>query len=150
MQLFHWWWALALILGVAELVTGTFYLLVLALGCAAGGAAAWIGWGLTPQLVATAVITVAGWSLLHVRQPHRRRRPGVQNDRDVLLDVGERLRIDRWEDDGHALVRYRGASWTAELEPGARATTPAGPGTYEIRGVTGNRLIVAPVAQEAL
>jgi len=54
MQLQYWWWILALGMGVLELVTGTFYLLVLAAGCAAGGLAAWAGAGLTVQVLATA------------------------------------------------------------------------------------------------
>jgi membrane protein implicated in regulation of membrane protease activity len=34
------WWVVALVLGIAEMLTGTLYMLVLALGCVAGGAAA--------------------------------------------------------------------------------------------------------------
>ena len=148
MQLFHWWWVLALVLGVAELLTGTFYLLVLALGGAAGGRAAWANAGLTTQLVATAAVAIAGWSLLHLRHPARRKRPAATHDPDVLLDVGERLHIAQWDADGSARVHYRGAAWTAELDRDARRAGPTAPGTYEIRGVSGNRLIVAPVAPE--
>ncbi len=71
MQLHYWWWILALGLGVLELMTGTFYLLVLAAGCAAGGLAAWFGAGLTVQVLATAAVAIAGWVWLWRRSPWR-------------------------------------------------------------------------------
>src|SRR5690606_6087562 len=56
----YWWWLLSLGLGILELVTGTFYLLVVAVGCAAGGAVAAMGLPAWAQFVAAAIVSVAG------------------------------------------------------------------------------------------
>src|SRR6478735_7202301 len=50
------WWLLAGAAVAVELVTGTFYLLMLAIGLAAAALAAHSGAGLTTQLVAAAAI----------------------------------------------------------------------------------------------
>jgi membrane protein implicated in regulation of membrane protease activity len=49
-----WWWILAGMAVIAELLTGTFYLLMLALGLSAGALAAHAGAGVAGQLVAAA------------------------------------------------------------------------------------------------
>ena len=54
-----WWWLLAGALVGAELLTGTFYLLMLALGAAAGAIAAHLGLPLTGQIVSAAVLGAA-------------------------------------------------------------------------------------------
>ncbi|MGD9946198.1 MAG: NfeD family protein [Burkholderiaceae bacterium] len=140
MQLHYWWWIVAVGLGVLELITGTFYLLVLALACAAGGLAAWAGAGMPLQLLATAAVAVIGWLLLRRRNPWRAK-SSSSADRDMLLDIGERLRVEAWEPGGQTRVQYRGASWTAELDPSQPADA-AQPGTFVIVRVVGNRLIV--------
>ena len=48
------WWLMAGAAVVAELMTGTFYLLMLAIGLAAGALAAHLGMGMEAQLVAAA------------------------------------------------------------------------------------------------
>lgn len=144
MQLHHWWWILALALGVAELVTGTFYLLVLAIGAAGGGVAAWWGAGVSVQLLVTAVVAVAGWALLWRRNPSRGAVRAPEHDRALLLDVGERLRIDDWTEARRTRVQYRGAWWDVELDE--RTPEPAGrAGTYVIGRIEGNRLVVRPL-----
>ena len=146
MQLLYWWWALALVLGVLELLTGTFYLLVLALGCAAGGAAAWAGASLSVQLLLSAAVSVCGWLLLHRRhRAGRRVQSRASHDPDVLLDVGERVTVSAWDAHGRENVQYRGAQWTAELEAGGHRQAPPLPGEYRIRGIDGNRLLLAPI-----
>ncbi|HNJ45700.1 MAG TPA: NfeD family protein, partial [Ottowia sp.] len=49
------WWIAAGLLVAAELLTGTFYLLMLAIGAAAGALAAHAGLSLSAQLVAGGV-----------------------------------------------------------------------------------------------
>ena len=139
MRMHDWWWVLALGLGALELISGTFYLLVLAAGSAAGGVAALAGappWG---QLAAAAAVSLAG--LAGVRRLRTGSAKGVRTGRnaDVLADVGEHVRVDAWGEDGRARIRYRGTDWTAELAPGE----PAAPGEHTIREITGNRLILA-------
>ncbi len=141
----YWWWLFALALGIVEMLTGTFYLLVLAIGCAAGGVAAWLGASQVWQLVTAALLSVIGWGLLHRWHPMRRRAGQATHDRDVLLDIGERVTVLAWDEQGRTQVSYRGANWAAELVPGTAGPSPAA-GQYEIRGMVGNRLQLAPVA----
>ena len=139
MQAYWWWWGIAVLLGVLELVTGTFVLLVIGIGCIVGGVVAFAGGGLAFQFIATAIGALAFWYLMRGRIPHLGRR-AVQGDRDMLLDVGERVRVEEWRDDGSAQVSYRGAMWTARRA--SDDTTPATPGEYRIRRIDGPRLIV--------
>lgn len=139
MAIQYWWWVGALGLGILELVSGTFYLLVLAAGCAAAGAVAVAGAPPWVQFVAAAIVSVAGAAWVRrlrtgAPDPH----PAGSNP-DVLADVGERVWVEAWGDDGRARVRYRGTQWTAELAPGETV----GPGAHLIRAVSGNRLILA-------
>jgi membrane protein implicated in regulation of membrane protease activity len=139
MAIQYWWWVLALGIGILEMLTGTFYLLMLALGVAAGGALAALGGPLWSQCVAAAVVALAGSFWV------RRSRAGAPaagptgRNPDVVADVGERVRVAAWDADGRARVQYRGTQWTAELAPGETAE----PGEYRIREVAGNRLILA-------
>ena len=140
MQDYWWWWGLAVLFGVLEMVTTTFYLLVLGIGFAVGGLIAYAGGGFALQLIGAAAFSFVGWFFLRRFSP-RRARVTAHGSRDVLLDIGERVRIDRWQADRRAQVQYRGASWSAELA-GEDGRDPE-PGEYVIRRIEGNRLIVA-------
>lgn len=132
------WWLMVGGAVAAELLTGTFYLLMLAVGLAAGAVAAHSGLALAPQLIAAAAVGTAGVVVCHL---FRRRNPGAQpasSNRDVNLDVGESLQIEAWNADGTAQVRYRGAQWTVLLRPG---NAPS-PGLHRVAEVIGNRLLV--------
>ena len=139
MAIQYWWWVLALGIGILELMSGTFYLLVIAIGCAAGGLAAALGAAVWVQLTAAAAVSVAGaaWAR-RVRAGAPAAEPAGRNP-DVVADVGERVRVQAWDADGRARVQYRGTQWNVELAPGE----PAEPGEYRIREVAGNRLILA-------
>ena len=50
------WWLMAGVTVAIELLSGTFYLLMLAIGMAAGAVAAHMGLGLTMQIVTCAVV----------------------------------------------------------------------------------------------
>lgn len=137
------WWLAAGVLVVAELLTGTFYLLMLALGLAAGAVAAHLGLSGVIQTVAAAVVgsgAVAAWHFL------RPRRAAVQNpgaDRDVNLDVGETVQVQDWLPDGSTSVRYRGAAWSAVPAAGSAAGTT---GAHRIVEVRGSQLIIEKIA----
>lgn len=143
MQAYWWWWGLAVLLGMLEMLTATFYLLVLGAGFAAAGFVAWAGGGVAWQLLAAAAVSVAGWFVLRQISP-KRERVSAHASRDVLLDIGERVRVERWQPDRRAQVVYRGTDWTAELEAGDAG--PPQPGEHVIRRIEGSRLIVARVA----
>ncbi len=132
------WWLLALAAVGTELATGTFYLLMLALGLAAGAVAAHAGAGLPAQLATAAVVggaAVFAWYLVRLRRPPA---PPVGANRDINLDIGETLHVEAWGADGTAQVQYRGARWTAlSADPTERA-----PGPHRVREVVGNRLVL--------
>ena len=134
------WWLAAGVLVAAELTTGTFYLLMLALGCAAGALAAHAGQPAVVQVLAAAVIgggATAGWHLKRSRGP---RPVAAERNRDVNLDIGSALHVPAWADDGSARVPYRGATWTVRLAHGG----PPRPGPHVIVAVQGSELHVAP------
>ena len=125
---------------VLELLTGTFYLLMISLGLAAAAVGAHAGLDLKLQLLAAAIVgggAVALWHLLRERNPSA---PSASANKDVNLDIGETVHVRTWSAEGQAKVRYRGAEWTAQLAAGAQAV--AGP--QKIVEVVGNRLVVQP------
>jgi len=111
----HYLWLLAgLALVIAELVTGTFYLLVLGMAAFGAGAAAWLGTGFPAQAIAAVVVAGVGAYLVHAY----RARNAAQQMRSI--DAGQPANFESWVDQaaGLARVRYRGASWEARLEGG--------------------------------
>jgi membrane protein implicated in regulation of membrane protease activity len=133
-----WWWIATGILVAAELATGTFYLLMLAVGSAAAAIAAYFGVAFSGQLVAAALIGGGAVALWHVKRSREPAAAPVSENRDVNLDIGERVRVTQWDPDGSARVNYRGAAWSARF---AGSGTPA-PGEHVIRAVDGNRLLL--------
>src|SRR5215212_386576 len=94
------WWLLAGTAVAVELVTGTFYLLMLAIGLAAGAVAAHAGAPLAAQLITAAVIgggAVAAW---HVQRGRRAPEPGASTNHDVNQDIGETVHVEAWNPDG--------------------------------------------------
>ncbi|GAB3628591.1 NfeD-like family protein 1 [Pandoraea terrae] len=136
------WFGMAGLTVVLELATGTFYLLMVALGMLAGGLVALAGWDWPWQLVAAAVVAAVAVGALRRSRFGRRVKADVTRDPDANLDIGQRLHVDAWKDGGLARVMYRGAEWDIELLPGQ---TPHA-GWFEIREVRGNRLFVAEAA----
>jgi membrane protein implicated in regulation of membrane protease activity len=134
------WWVAAGVVVAAELATGTFYLLMMALGLAAAAIAAHLGVSVSGQIITAALFgggSTALWHWRRAREPHSA--PSHEN-RDVNLDIGERVHVRQWEPDRTTRVDYRGSSWTARLAPGA----PASPGEYRIHAVEGNWLVLVP------
>ena len=141
MELSTWWWILTGLAVVAELLTGTIYLLMICLGMAAGAVAAHLGLSLPVQIVIAAAVGVA--CVLVARHIRRARRAGLpaSSDPAMNLDIGEIISVAQWEADGTARIPYRGAQWTAVLRAGALAA----PGQYRVVELQGNRLVVDKV-----
>jgi membrane protein implicated in regulation of membrane protease activity len=133
------WWLVTGGLVAAELLTGTFYLLMLAIGAAFAALAAHLGWSQTQQIVVAAVVgggAVVAW---HLRQLKRRNQePPAQANANVYLDIGETVNIEAWHSDGTADVHYRGARWTAIHRPGVVPSA----GAHRVAEMVGTRLLV--------
>jgi membrane protein implicated in regulation of membrane protease activity len=138
MELWLLWLIAGFVLAIAEMVTGTFYLLVIALGTFAGAFVAWLGLNELMQAIIGSVVAVAG--VLFVHHWHRRNRPGEKSDN--FLDRGQPVVLEGWSNETAriARVKYRGASWDAKL---ARPDEHPVPGTtLYIEGQEGNTLVV--------
>ncbi len=137
------WWIAAAGLVIAELLTGTVYLLTLALGLAAGALAAHAGMSMTVQIVAAAILGTVSTLIWHFSTARKNRMASVNvsANADVNQDIGAQVMVDAWNADGTAQVRYRGAQWSVILASGAAQTL----GAHRVKEVTGIRLVVEPV-----
>ena len=137
------WFGLAGVLVVLEMFTGTFYLLMIAIGFVAAGCAALLAAGSSVQLVVAALVGVIATYGLRRSKWGKTARRDAERDPNVNLDVGQSLVVEEWSGiEGEvrtSRVMYRGAMWDVELEAGAHAR----PGRHVIREVRGNRLVVA-------
>ena len=130
----YWiWWILAAVLIGAEIVTGTFYLLVVGVAFAVGGFLAVLGLALPLQLVVAGGMAVVGTMIAH-RWRGKRVPPPTPS-----LDLGQSVRVLDWNDDGSARVSYRGSQWNAELADAGVARAE----TMYIVGTRGSTLVIA-------
>ncbi len=133
----YWWWAIGgIALIIAELITGTFYLLVIGIAALAGAAVAYAHFSFWTQAVVAAAIAIIGVVFVtRLRKTHLSS-PGIS------LDVGQSVVLDAWvnEKGRNARVRYRNALWDARVldEQGAEAGS-----TLYITRVEGSTLHVA-------
>jgi membrane protein implicated in regulation of membrane protease activity len=133
MEIYIYWFLLALILIGLEMATGTFYLLMVAIAMAVGGLAALLGASVTWQLTLSALMVIAGTIFL--------RRWKVTQFKEVAsasLDIGQPVKVIKWNDNRSARVFYRGAEWDAEPES---ADTPHDETLY-IAAVRGSGLVL--------
>ncbi|MFZ4877751.1 NfeD family protein [Janthinobacterium sp. Mn2066] len=131
------WFVAAGVVLILELFTGTFYLLMIAIGISAGGLVALAGANGVWQALAAAVVGVVATLLLRRSRFGKAARRDAAQDPNVNLDIGQSVVVAHWVD-GVARVMYRGALWDVELIPGSDTQA----GQYTIRAVRGSRLIV--------
>lgn len=116
METYLVWLAAGFVLVIAELVTGTFFLLVLGIAAFAGSATAWSGLGLWLQVLIAAAGAIGGMVWVH------QQRKANPQESMKSLDVGQAVTLDDWvsQEQGAARVKYRDALWDAQVE-GERA-----------------------------
>ena len=109
------WLIAGFILIIAELMTGTFYLLVLGIAALVGAGVGYASGALVWQAVGAAVIAVAGVAWVH------RYKQTLSPTRMQGLDFGQPAAFDSWVNKGagHARVKYRDALWDAQVADGA-------------------------------
>ncbi|WP_076591077.1 NfeD family protein [Herminiimonas arsenitoxidans] len=136
------WFAVACVLVILEMATGTFYLLMIAIGTAAGGVAALSGVAGTWQCIIAAAVAALATYALRRSKFGRPDNTNAARDPNVNLDIGQTLEVAEWRNAAGtsytARVMYRGALWDVELAEGEAAT----PGKFVIQEVHGSRLIV--------
>lgn len=131
MEIYVYWFLLALILLALEMATGTFYLLMVAIAMGLGGLAALLEAGIAWQLTFSGLAVIAGTFIL------RNCKRGSEVA-DGNLDAGQPVQVLAWHENGSARVAYRGAEWDAQPET---ADMPH-EGMFYIKAVQGSRLII--------
>jgi membrane protein implicated in regulation of membrane protease activity len=130
------WILTAITLVIVELLTGTFFLLVLGIAAAGGAALSYAGLPLWAQAGFATLIAVLGVAFVQ-RYRNRVKTSGSIN----AIDIGHRVTLESWinESEGLARVQYRGTLWDAKIL-GERGTGSS----FYIRGVDGSTLHIAP------
>jgi membrane protein implicated in regulation of membrane protease activity len=130
------WLIAGIVLIVAELVAGTFYLLVLGVAALLTAAVAYAGAGFLIQVIVAGAIAIAGVFWI------RGRKRAMATPAMPPLDVGQPVTLDSWvnRDDRLARVKYRDALWDAIVEGEFRGEAGE---VFYIRAIAGNTLRVA-------
>ena len=130
------WAVIGLALVIVELLTGTFYLLMLGIAAFGAALAAWLGLEFSTQCIVAALVSAIGCYGVHLYRARNR----VQQM--APIDAGMPASFESWLDAGARLarVRYRGASWEARVE-GGEAIEPGA--TVYVLAADGNTLRVA-------
>ncbi|CAB3791408.1 NfeD family protein [Paraburkholderia fynbosensis] len=136
------WWIGAGVLVVLELTSGTFYLLMIALGFVAAALAHIAGAAADVQFAVAAVVALAAVVLLRRSRFGRRKRAHASRNPDVNLDIGQTLSVPAWHE-RRARANYRGAAWDVELAAGE----PEDAQVYEITELRGSCLVVVASRQ---
>jgi membrane protein implicated in regulation of membrane protease activity len=130
------WAIVGLVLVITELLTGTFYLLMLGIAAFGAALAVWLGLDFGGQALVFLVVAGVGCYGVHVYRARN------QKQQMAPIDAGMPASFESWVDAGSRLarVRYRGASWDARVE-GADAVEPGA--TLVVLAADGNTLKVA-------
>ena len=135
------WMVTAGVVVILELFTGTFYLLMIAIGLIAGGLAALLGTSNELQYIVAAIVGVAATLALHRSKYGWKKNADASQDPNVNMDIGQNITVKEWQDNGNgkftARAMYRGALWDVEL-----AEPTAGAGVFTIVEIQGSRLMV--------
>ena len=103
---------------IVELLTGTFYLLVLGIASFGAAAVAFFELSFPLQASTAAILAAAGSWLVHLYR--------VKNTQQQMrsMDYAQPVTFEEWVDQSErmARVRYRGAQWEARIESGADNT----------------------------
>jgi membrane protein implicated in regulation of membrane protease activity len=107
------WLLIGLGLVVVELMTGTFYLLILGLAAGIGALVAYLDQPFWIQALVAAIAAVVGGIL--VNRYHRN--VNATSPKDTANDIGQTVTIESWVSEPQRLarVRYRGTIWDAEI-----------------------------------
>ena len=138
------WWIIALVMAGAEMLTGTFFLLVMSTGAVAGAIAAYLGFDVAGQMVAAAVVGSVNLVVWHIWRSRRKPAPvanGGNNATRNKLDIGGVVQVQTWLHDGSTTVSYRGAVWTAVASDPAM---PLQPGRHVVVDIRLNQLVLRP------
>lgn len=128
------WLVFGVLFMFSEIATGNFYLLAIGLAFIYPAIAAYVDAGTGMQLAALGTGTLVHALIVMLWHKSRSSAP----EADVPDDVGQRVEVIEWVDEGSARVSYHGTEWEADK---AIAEMPdASHGI--IKSVQGSRLII--------
>ncbi len=125
---------------IVELLSGSFYLLMLGVAAFGAAAVAYAGRGFETQAVVAALLAAAGCYGVHLYRAKNLR------EQMVSVDAGQPANFEHWIDEGGGLarVRYRGASWDARVDkPGDGAGELLGGALLYVMRIEGHMLEVS-------
>ncbi|TMH93507.1 MAG: NfeD family protein [Betaproteobacteria bacterium] len=131
------WAVTGLVLVIAELLTGTFYLVMLGVAAFGAAGAAYLGVEFSAQVIVAALVAAVGSYGVHVYRAKNR------TEQMPPIDAGNPARFESWIDAQARLarVRYRGASWEARVQDDVDPLEPGA--TVYVLATDGNTLKVA-------
>jgi membrane protein implicated in regulation of membrane protease activity len=134
------WLIAAFALITIELMTGTFYLLVLGIGAFGGVLAALLGLPFIGQVIVAGVISGIGGALVY--RWHAKHH-GQNRDQANVMDIGQAVTVVSTTDSSGTLrIKYRGVEWDALAQDEAARAANVG-GTLFISGQKGQVFEVA-------
>jgi membrane protein implicated in regulation of membrane protease activity len=108
------WLVCALIALGAEFMSGTFYLLVVAIALSGGGLAAWLALDIPEQFLCASTAGIIAFALVTRWKRHNQASTrSARNANDP--DLGQEVRVLRSTAPGLVRVFYRGAEWDAQV-----------------------------------
>jgi membrane protein implicated in regulation of membrane protease activity len=135
MEQYIWWAAAGMGLIIVELMTGTFFLLIIGLAAFGGAFAAYLNFSFAVQVGVFAVLSAVGMFMVS-RHRSSGKRVSMRS-----LDYGSAVELDSWVDEANGIVkvRHRNATWDARL------SGPHAPGAalFYITSVDGNTLHIS-------
>jgi len=140
MEAWMMWFILAGVVLGLEILTGTFYLIMISIGMAAAGIAALCGANSNLQAVIAAVVWIVATLILRKTRFGKPRHVQSEKDPNVNIDIGQTIKVDNWTSERTARAMYRGAMWDVELIHGDAVA-----GTFVIREVRASRLLVEKI-----
>lgn len=137
------WWIVAAFFVSLELLSGSLYLLILAIGAVGAALCALGGQSQNVQFFVAAVLGGGGVLFWH-RQLLKRGPIDIEGYNTTglgQLDVGEEVCVAGWGPDGTAQVVYRGSAWMARYH-GPHVPTN---GPHRIRAIESSYLVLEPL-----
>lgn len=113
------WAIVGFVLIIAELLTGTFYLLVFGVAALVAALIAFMGGEIWMQVISSVAATFIGVFLIHRWWQQHPKQTASENN----LEVGQTVIFEHWVDEASrtARVKYRGAMWDAKVAADASA-----------------------------
>ncbi|MFZ5524040.1 MAG: NfeD family protein [Pseudomonadota bacterium] len=129
------WLVIGALFMLAEFGGGKFYLLAIGLAFVYPATAAYTGASIVTQIVA---VSLGAMAHALVVVTIRKLRPSAP-DSEIPTDVGKRVEVIEWLDEGAARVMYRGKEWLADKAKGEMPDADHG----VIQAVQYGRLIIS-------